>query len=189
MRDVECLIPAAGRSERMGDWKPLLPFRGSTILETAVGTALHACSRVVLVAGYRGGELVARFAAVPRVRVVTNPDWESGMFSSIKVGVAEIGADRFFIALGDMPYLGPEVYEALLEHPPADAVFPVFGGRRGHPVLFRSSVGNLVLAAGPETGGMREIAARGSIGEMAWKDDSVLRDIDTPEDYAGAERS
>jgi molybdenum cofactor cytidylyltransferase len=183
---VDCLLLAAGRSERMGKWKPMLPFRGSTILETAVRTALGVCSRVILVAGYRAEELPDRLRSEPRVRIVVNPRWELGMFSSIKTGVPEIEAPRFFIALGDMPFLESEVYTALLDHPEADAVFPVHGGRRGHPVLFRASVKAHILAGDPVTGRMREIASRGTMAHMEWKDDSILRDIDTPEDYRQA---
>lgn len=173
----------------MGRWKPFLPFRGSTILETVVATVLTVCSRAVLVVGYRGEDLRERFLSESRVRIVLNPAWESGMFSSIKAGVAEIGTPRFFIALGDMPFLAAEVFEALLRYPPADAVFPVHGGRRGHPVLFREAVKALVLSADPAAGRMREIAARGTVAEMEWADDSILRDIDTPGDYEGMDQS
>ena len=55
----DCIVPAAGRAQRMGRWKPVVPFDGRTIIETVVSTALRACSRVVLVTGYRGAELAA----------------------------------------------------------------------------------------------------------------------------------
>jgi len=34
--EVECLVPGAGRSERMGSWKPALAFGESTIIQTVV---------------------------------------------------------------------------------------------------------------------------------------------------------
>jgi molybdenum cofactor cytidylyltransferase len=179
-------MPAAGKSERFGQWKPLLPFRGSTIVGTAVNAALATCRRVILVTGFRGEELAARFVGEPRVVVVHNPDWELGMFSSIRRGTARVETDRFFISLADMPFIGPAVYRALLEAGGADFVFPVNAGQRGHPVLAGPRVREAILAADPTTGGMKEIARQLAVIEVPWGDDSVLRDIDTPEDLAGA---
>jgi molybdenum cofactor cytidylyltransferase len=184
--NVDCIVAAAGRSERMGAWKPLLPFRGSTIVATVVAEALEACSRVILVTGYRGDELAARYAAEPRVLVVENPDWKFGMFSSIRRGAAQVETDRFFIMLADMPFVGAPVYRALLKESGADVAFPVHGGMRGHPVLASARVRAAILAADPATASMREISGRLPVIEVPWHDDSVLRDIDTPADLAGA---
>lgn len=194
MADVDCIVPAAGRSERMGRWKLLLPFRGSTLVGAVVEAALAACRRVILVTGYRGGELAARFVDDPRVVVVGNPSWDLGMFSSIQRGTARVETDRFFIMLADMPFVGPSVYRALLEKARserdaaggADFVFPVHAGRRGHPVLVGERAREAILAADPATGSMKEIAGRLFSIEVAWPDDSVLRDIDTPDDLPDA---
>ena len=180
---MDCLIPAAGRSNRMDKWKPLLRFGESTIIETVVTTALDVCRRVVLVVGYRGEELAGVFDSEARVIVVKNPEWEAGMLSSIQAGVRRIDSSRFFIVPGDMPYLTGEVYRALLSAPRAGAVAPEYGGRRGHPVLIESRLIGGITGAGPEISSMREILARESFSVMPWKDDSVLRDLDTPEDY------
>jgi molybdenum cofactor cytidylyltransferase len=183
---VDCIVPAAGRSERLGRWKPLLPFRGGTLVGTVAAAALETCSRVILVTGYRGDELAARFATEPRVVVVENPGWELGMFSSIRQGAVRVETTAFFISLGDMPFVGAPVYRALLDASRADFVFPVREGMRGHPVLAGARVREAILAADPATGSMKEIARRLSVAEVPWHDDSVLRDIDTPADLAGA---
>jgi molybdenum cofactor cytidylyltransferase len=180
---VDCIVPAAGRSERMGRWKPLLPFRGGTIAGTVVAAALEGCGRVILVTGYRGEELAARFAGEPRVLVVENPDWALGMFSSIQRGAARVETERFFVNLADMPFVGSEVYRALLDAPEADFVFPVHGGMRGHPVLLNGRARAAVLAADPAAGDMKEIARRLCVVEVPWHDEAVLRDVDTPSDF------
>jgi len=172
----------------MGTWKPLLAFGGTTIVQTVVSTALLACGRVILVAGYRGDELARHFAGTPRVVVVQNPRWELGMFSSIQRGSAEVGSDAFFITPGDMPWIGAEVYAALAPSAcgtsaTTDAVFPVFRGRRGHPVLVSERVRQAALAADPSVPTMRQFIARFAVREVEWTDDSILRDVDTPTDY------
>jgi molybdenum cofactor cytidylyltransferase len=183
---VDCIVPAAGRSERMGRWKPLLPFRGGTIIETVLETALEACSRVILVTGFRGDELAARFAGTPRVLVVENTDWALGMFSSIQTGVARAESARFFVSLGDMPFVTSAVYRALREAPEGDFVFPMYGGMRGHPVLLNGRARAAVLAADQSAGDMKEIARRLSVVEVPWLDDAVHRDLDTPSDLPPA---
>jgi len=179
---VDCLVPGAGRSERMGSWKPALPFGESTIIQTVVSRALRVCTRVVLVTGYRAAELAVLFDGVPGVHLVENPDWPLGMFSSIRRGAEQVRTARFFIMLGDMPWAEPEVYRALLQRGPADFIYPVFGGRRGHPVLCSARVKDEVLAADPSAGSMREIASRCAVQELPWHNDKIHRDIDTMED-------
>jgi molybdenum cofactor cytidylyltransferase len=183
VQPVECVITAAGRSARMGDWKPLLPFRGRSIVETVVATALRACARVILVTGYRGDELARLFADEPRVAIIHNPAWEAGMFSSQQKGIAAVRTARFFITPADMPLISADAYGALLAAAPADAVFPVYGGRRGHPVLFTRQVGEAALREDPSAGRMRDVAGRFRCREIEWTDDSIQRDIDTRENY------
>jgi len=160
----------------------VLPFGDTTIIEAVVATALRACSRVLLVTGYRAAELAALFRGRSRVTLVENPAWEQGMFSSVRRGVAEVTTTRFFVTLGDMPWIPGAVYEALLGREDADVVFPVHDGRRGHPVLFHERVKAAVTAADPARGSMRGIAASFRVAEVSWHDGSVLRDIDTESD-------
>jgi molybdenum cofactor cytidylyltransferase len=185
MEPVSCVIPAAGRSERMGAWKPLLPFGGSTILQTVVMAALSTCSRAIVVTGHRGQEIEAVLRGEPRIALVHNTLWEVGMFSSIQRGAALVETERFFIVLGDKPFIRPDVYAFLLQAPPADAIFPVHAGERGHPVLLSRAVREAVLAADARTGSMPQVISRFTVREVLWPDNSVLRDIDTPEEYAG----
>ncbi len=183
MERVDCIIPAAGSASRMGRAKLLLPFRGGTIIEASVSAALSACQRVILVVGCGAAALAAHFKGEPRVLPVENPDWRSGMFSSIFRGMREVGTDRFFIALGDMPMIGPEVYIALLQAPPAEAAAPVFRGTRGHPVLLGQRVRQEALRQDPASASMREILAGYAVSEVPWENDTILSDVDTPEDY------
>jgi molybdenum cofactor cytidylyltransferase len=166
----------------MGVWKPLLPFGRSTLIQTVVGTALQACGRVILVTGHRGGELAALFRDDPRVCIAENGDWPRGMFSSIQCGAHSVETGRFFVTLGDMPWITPAVYAALLESARADVVFPVRQGMRGHPVLFSGKVIPEVLKSDPAAGSMRDLASRFTVQELAWGDDSILRDVDTRAD-------
>jgi molybdenum cofactor cytidylyltransferase len=186
METVSCIVPAAGRSSRMGLWKPLLPFRGSTIIQTVLTAALSVCERLIVVTGYREAELKAVLHGAQRVTLTANPGWEMGMFSSIQRGVSCVDTDRFFIVLADKPFIRPEVYVSLLHAESADAIFPVFDGKRGHPVLLSNAVREAVLAGDPMTGSMRSLLSGLNVEEIPWPDDSILRDIDTREQYDDA---
>jgi len=166
----------------MGAWKPVLPFGSSTLLATVVVTALHVCARVILVTDFRGKELAARFDGERGVIMVHNESWERGLFSSIQLGVSQVRTRRFFVMLGDLPWVTPEVYHALLGDEESDVVFPVHGGRRGHPVLFHERVALAVAAADPLRGSMRALAGTFRVREVPWPDNCVLRDVDRPED-------
>lgn len=68
------LIPAAGLSSRMGDFKPLLPFRGKTVIESSVESALSGgADSVTVVTGYRSEEIEGTLAEAfgDRVRFVS----------------------------------------------------------------------------------------------------------------------
>ena len=91
----DCVILAAGASSRMRALiKPLLPFGGSTLVESAVGAAFGAGARVLLVLGNRGGEVAALFDAEKHrasrdegnLVLVENLGWEAGMVGSIRAG-------------------------------------------------------------------------------------------------------
>lgn len=188
MTDVDCIIPAAGRSSRMGTWKPILPFGESTIIETVVETALKTCRRILLVAGYRGTELHHLFLHNRRVQKIQNKVWQNGMFSSIQLAVEQVQSERFFITLADMPFVTAPVYEALLSAPQNDVVAPLYQNRRGHPVLIDGRTIPTILQSGTETT-MRDILKAFSVTTLPWGDNSVLRDIDTPKDLHTFDRT
>ena len=183
MTDFDIVVPAAGASSRMGQWKLLLPWKGTTVIETVVKSALDAGPRVFLVTGFRGGELADRFADEPRVVCVPNPQWETGKTGSIATGAVRVETERFFVTLADMPLVGPGLYEtvAAATHG-ALACRPLFQGRLGHPVLFHKSVVPLITALGPH-GSLRELFFRLEPKGVEVDDPDCLEDLDTPEDW------
>lgn len=183
MKEIDCVMLAAGESTRMGQWKMTLPFSGSTITETSVRNALEVCGRVLLVTGYRADDLEALFEGNPRVLTLRNKNYARGMFSSIQTGVRAVASDGFFLALGDMPLVPPPIYRYLLTFTGQDAVIPKYHGKKGHPVLFSGRAKNFLLSLPPEDTLRTVIAAYPSLA-VPVDDRGVLADIDTPEDYS-----
>ena len=179
---IDCVMLAAGESRRMGEWKMLLPFLGATMVETSVRRALEACARVILVAGFRGRELVRLFRLWPGVRVIDHGLWREGMYSSVRAGIERVETPRFFVALGDMPLVGAEVYRALLASD-AQAVIPSHRGRRGHPVLLSTEAVRAHIRRHGAIGTLRDVIACLTMETVPVPDPGVVDDIDTPEDY------
>ena len=82
------VIVAAGLSSRMGEFKPLLPFRGSTIIENTINTMKRAgVDTIVVVIGYNK-EVMEQALEGSNVIMVYNPNYAtSDMMSSIKLGI------------------------------------------------------------------------------------------------------
>src|SRR5215210_4665782 len=87
---VSAILLAAGRSRRMGAFKPLLPFGERTVVEACIGHLFEGgVETVVVVLGHRADEMRERLAHLP-VSFALNTDAESEMGASIALGVAEL---------------------------------------------------------------------------------------------------
>lgn len=160
MSCYDCVIPCAGLSSRMGDWKPLVPYHSRPLIMGIVQTALRVSKRAILVTGYRAEELEQLFSKDRRIRTIRNEKYEQGMFSSIQTGVALVETEWFFIALGDMPMIPTELFEMLAagaaESPEYDILRPLYREKPGHPVLLRRPVVETILRL-PHTANMQKV--------------------------------
>lgn len=183
-RKIGAVVAAAGLSSRMGDFKPLLPFDGVTVIERCVANLRAAgASEIVVVTGHRAAELAAQLRDVT---LVHNPLYaETQMFDSLRLGLRALSADCDTILLtpGDVPLVEPETVRALLA---AEAGFacPVCAGRRGHPVALDGRYRDAVLRYAGDGGLRGAVAALGiPVTEVEVADEGMSRDLDTPADY------
>ena len=101
----------------MGEPKQLLPVHGRPLLEAALAASCDSeLDEVVLVLGAHADD-IRRLVRLGRARVVVNPDYAQGMSTSLKTGIAALGADldRAVVILGDQPDITAEVVNRLLE--------------------------------------------------------------------------
>ena len=182
MEACDCVLLAAGRSSRTTAWKMLLPCGDGTLIEASVAAALQACARVIVVAGFRAGELAGLFQGRERVEVAVNARFEEGMLTSMQCGAAAVRTPRFFLALADMPLVSPVTYRRLREAQAADAVIPKFRGKKGHPLLLTAAVARAAAAASPGQT-LRDVLAGFATLLLPVEDPHVLHDVDTDGDY------
>ncbi len=189
---ITAVVLAAGRSERMGRPKMLLPFGRRTLIETVLaGVRRSRVDDVVVVLGAHRESIepvVSRFA----LRAVFNEDLEGGMLSSVLRGLREVpaAARAFLVVLGDQPFPPATVIDRLIaahEGTGKGLILPVHGGRRGHPLLIDIRYRDEVMALDPSVG-LRQLLRDhpDDILEVPVRTPAVLADIDRPEDYREA---
>ncbi|MFC1233771.1 molybdenum cofactor cytidylyltransferase [Vibrio sp. F74] len=179
---VDCVMPAAGLSSRMGRWKMMLPYLHHTILDESIENALGFCTRVILVVGHRGGELAQRYQSNSNIVVVVNPGFEQGMFGSIQHGVKQVETDNFFICHGDMPCISADIYQRVWNERGQHTVFPGTVKAPGHPVLLCYSMA-AEIANAPLDSKMKKLIQSGEVKYVGMKELEILFDIDTQDAY------
>ena len=184
---------AAGRSTRMGGPNKLLAeIGGKPLVRIAAEQALASrASPVIVVTGHQHEKVKAALADLP-VRIVHNPDFASGLGSSLRTGIAAVPpeADGAVVCLGDMPQVDAALIDRLIgafdPEKGALVVVPVIDGERGNPVLWsRRFFPDLMAIEGDI--GARKLIGRYSeaVAEVPVTGKAALTDIDTPEALRG----
>lgn len=189
---IAALILAAGCSRRMnGASKLLAEVGGLPMVQRAVNTARALSLEVVVVTGHEAGAVCAQVAASD-VRLVHNPDYTSGMASSLRRGVAALPPeiDGVLVMLADMPCLRPEHLARLMAAftETGGVVVPFYQARRGNPVLWpRRYFVRLQTLEGDE--GARSLlqSHAAEVVRVEMEDDAVLVDVDTPDALAACQ--
>ncbi|WP_079151178.1 nucleotidyltransferase family protein [Streptomyces sparsogenes] len=187
---VAGLLLAAGGGRRLGGRpKALLVHRGRPLVEHAARALREGgCAPVHIVLG-AGAEAVRADAELPGCVLVDNPDWAAGMGSSLRAGLASLagtGARAALVMLVDQPGIGAAAVArvAAAYRSPSSLAAAVYGGRRGHPVLFGAERWAGVAASAVGDRGARDYlkAHQSAIALVDCSDVARADDIDTPED-------
>ncbi len=191
---LSAIILAAGLSSRMGELKATLSFGTGTVLEQCIGL-FRDCGieDLLVVTGHRRQEIGA-IAELSGARVVHNPQYSSGMYSSIRVGVRHISnrSRGFFLLPVDIPLVRSGTVRLLAQTfkaQPVHIIYPSFNGDRGHPPLVASDMIPTIINAENPEGGLRSLLAMiennqpHQVVDVDVPDANILFDMDTPEDY------
>ena len=147
------MLLAAGEGKRLGTPKALVELGGRRLVDRGADLLREGGTAPVLVV--TGAVPVS----VPGVTLVPNPDWRTGMGSSLAAGLRALPGDcaAAVIALVDQPLIGPEVVRRLLAAHRAGAELAVaaYDGRARNPVLLARRHWAGVLAAAEGDAGAR----------------------------------
>lgn len=184
------VVLAAGLSRRMGaDPKLMLPWQDRPLIDHSL-TSVADLDAVVAVVPPAPHPVTAHLAARPDLETVVNPQPAAGLGASLALGAQHLRdrVDRLLVLPGDMPAITADTVTALLKaadaNPDRSIAFPVYRGRRGHPVLFDAAHLPALSALSGDEGARALLAAQGGQAlAVPVGDPGVVRDVDDPAAY------
>lgn len=194
MSTIHAIIPAAGRSSRMGQPKQLMDIAGQPMM-LAVADPIVSCNRIehtVIVTN----SMVASSLDLNSsgAMVVLNDEPDAEMIDSVRLGIdtlqhhCELNVeDGILICPGDQPGLtAAEIADccAVFFERPGRIVVATHDGKRGHPLIFPASRIPFLMSQACDRG-LREIitAHEDNVAVIEIHNSAVLRNINTPEDF------
>jgi len=190
-RPLGAVVLAAGLSSRMGQHKIMLPWQdGRTIIEHIVEQLVRArLEEIVVVLGHQA-DAVKRLLKPYGVTCIVNKSYKNGeMLVSMQAGLKALGSRTAaaLLVLGDQPRIEPRtIYKVLRAYAEGqgDIVMPSYQMQRGHPYVLDRRYWQEILAL--QVGQSPREVMNAHSAEIAYvevSNDSILRDIDTAEDY------
>jgi len=186
---ISAVVPAAGKSRRMGaENKLLMPWNGMTLLRHVVEVLAQAgIEEIVVVTGYERGRVEANLADAACLTVF-NPDYEGGMGTSISAGVRALHSSEsdVLIALADMPFITESLVREVSAASRSDRiVVPKKADRFGQPIAFGSQFRANLLTLEGDKGAKMLLANFGEhVHFIEVQDELFFEDVDTAERYA-----
>lgn len=184
------IILAAGSSTRLGQPKQLLEFQGSTLVQRVAEIALNAVKKpVVVVLGANCSLIQTHLKHLP-VHIVYNPDWSSGMTSSLRKGLLALlnyspDSEGAIFAVCDQPYITPDLFLEMI-NVGSKSIKPIvaclYDNVLGTPVLFKKEYFGVLLAMKDNEGARKVIQSHpGSVESVPFP--LGIFDVDTMQDY------
>lgn len=193
---LAAVILAAGESRRMGTPKALLPLPAGTIFTEGTTTFLEHLSSITqhpriglrrVVLGAHAEEIRSR-ANLDPADVVINTEWATGQLSSIQAGIRSLppgGTDGAMLFLVDQPLITAALVGTLAEKfygAKRLIVIPTYNSKRGHPVIFASSLYDELLAASADQGARAVVWKHAKdVMEVPTDEEGVVLNLNDPE--------
>ena len=191
---MSAVVLAAGTASRIGRPKLLLPLGGRSVVRRVVESALASPALETIVVLGHAADLVAREITGLAVRAVLNPDYATGMASSLRAGLAAVspGAEGALILLGDQPLVTSDVIGRLIaafETSGKPIAAPLYNGVQGNPVCFARALFPALAALSGDRGAKAIVAEDPDRVEwVPFESDLPLKDLDVEADYDALRR-
>ena len=187
---IAVIILAAGRSARLGSPKQLLSYRGKTLLQHTIDTALESQASPILVVLGSGKDAIKKELEQKQVFILENSSWESGMASSISCGLTNLQelapeSKAVILMVCDQPFVNAKLLNNLItKHKDTrqSIVASSYANTLGTPALFHQSLFSELLVLEGESGA-KSLIKKYSLqtGFVSFNQGSI--DIDTRENY------
>jgi molybdenum cofactor cytidylyltransferase len=200
---IAAIILAAGCSSRMeqGQHKLLLPLGDKPVIAHVMEAVLASQARPqIVVLGYqalRVRNVLASYSINTSLILIENPDYEQGMSTSLRTGIATLQSmdrtqmiDSALILLGDQPFISAEIINTLITRRKESGqriIVPTYQGKQGTPVLFAASLFPELTQVVGDKGGKSVINCHPTeIENVDISNSMAEHDVDTWEAYQQA---
>lgn len=187
---IAAVVLAAGQSKRMEQPKMVLPWGETTVIGQVIFTLRRAgLDEILVVTGGARPEVESAVQGMA-VRTLFNRCFAEGeMTLSLQLGLSSLNesVEAALVVLGDQPQIEGGVARAVItafQKQRAPLIVPSYQMRRGHPWLAARPLWPEILALQPPVT-LRDFlnAHNGQIYYLPVETESILQDLDTPEEY------
>ena len=186
---ISAILLAAGQSKRMnGENKLTKEIQGIPLIKLSVKNILaSSINELIVILGYQKEIIEKLIDKNVKIKFVFNKDFESGMASSIKVGLNHLSnnTESFFICLGDMPMVNHNIYNQLIKSKDNNEIIaPTYKGQQGNPVLFNKSMKEKIIDITGDVGAKKILELnKDKILNLEIDDQSITKGLDTQDDF------
>ena len=187
---ISAILLAAGQSKRMkGENKLTKKIQDIPLIKHSVENILaSSVDELIIVLGYQKEIVEKIISKNEKIKFVFNNDFKSGMASSIKVGLNHISntSEAFFICLGDMPMIKPDIYNQLIKsRNQKDILIPTYNGQQGNPVLFNKSMKEKIASIKGDAGAKKILELnKDKALNLEINNQSIVRGFNTRQDFS-----
>ncbi len=190
--DDKCgiIILAAGRSARLGSPKQLLPYADKNLLQHSIDVAVESSMKPIIVVLGSEIEEIERKIDNSEVIIAKNPDWESGMASSVVCGIKTLNKlhpdiESVVLMVCDQPFVNPGLLNDLVRkhmESGSSIVASSYENIMGTPALFHKKHFPELASLEGDTGAKSLFKKHAEILQTIPFEKGGI-DIDTIEDY------
>jgi molybdenum cofactor cytidylyltransferase len=191
LKDISGLLIAAGHSDRMNEFKPLMLYHGNTFIIEIIRKMKSICRKIVVVTGHYSekiqSEIEKHLLINSGISIVFNNDYKKGMFTSLQCGLIELRNTEWVLYhFVDQPGLPEEFYKEFDSQVDENYnwIQPKYNSIKGHPIIFGKEILQPIISA-PLDENLKNISMLPIVKKKYWKCiyPQVLQDIDTQDDY------
>ena len=171
-----------------GENKLSKEFKNLPLIKHAVKNILaSSVDELIVVVGHQTGIIEKLIDKSTKLKIFFNKDFESGMASSIKVGINSLSKNNkfFFICLGDMPFVNKNIYNELIKFKNKNKIIvPTYNGLQGNPILFSQEMKREIATIEGDVGAKKILERnKDKIFKVKINSKSVITDFNTTDNF------